>query len=587
MAELMFPDIGGSFREGQAFGTRQRLVQQDEQRRSGLSRLASQAYGAPQEQRTSLLSQMAALDPAAAAQQEQQFASGDDRRLQKLGTAARYLESARLSGDPAKLQGAWNATRPMLAQEMPDARFPDQWDDATMAPLLYQALAATGGTGIGGNVQSTYINADGIRMAIMRDGSQRPLGEAENRLQLRDQPGIAPGAFDPRKGTLAPVNEVGAPRSAPASAPPAAPPNVTIDPSLPPEIQADIRANPQKWEAASTRGQATGQIEPGNIDLNSRPIVRNPDGSISTVRSMSVNIDGQEVLIPTVSDDGRVLSDQDAIAEYQRTGRHLGKFSSPEAATRYAEQLHQSQAAQYVPRAQQAAQPSPTGVAAARPEMNAGETERLRLAQEANRRAEEAANIAAYTRQLGNAPAGFRFKPDGTLEPIPGGPKPAGATATEDERKASGWVNQARNAFQNMEAALRDDPNANEPGIIESYAPIEELRNRSRSDARQRYVNGASSFSEAALRAATGAGVNKEEAEQKIRELTPQRGDTPGVRQQKRSAMEVYLKSLEQRAGRALQAVPGAPAGPTAGTVQDGYRFRGGNPADPNSWERI
>ena len=38
----------------------------------------------------------------------------------------------------------------------------------------------------------------------------------------------------------------------------------------------------------------------GNIDLTSRPSFRNADGSISTVGSASYNIDGKEVLLPTV-----------------------------------------------------------------------------------------------------------------------------------------------------------------------------------------------------------------------------------------------------------------------------------------------
>lgn len=94
-----------------------------------------------------------------------------------------------------------------------------------------------------------------------------------------------------------------------------------------------------------------GQIEKGNIDLNNRPIVRNSDGSISTVRSISITEGKVTVLIPTVIRDkkgrGKVVSDRDAIRHYQRSGEHLGKFSSSGDADRYAEQLHNQQAAQY------------------------------------------------------------------------------------------------------------------------------------------------------------------------------------------------------------------------------------------------
>jgi hypothetical protein len=95
-----------------------------------------------------------------------------------------------------------------------------------------------------------------------------------------------------------------------------------------------------------TRVQAnpTGMAESGNIDLYRRPIVKNQDGSVSTVRSMSINVDGKEVLIPTVAEDGsRILSDDEAVEQYKRTGKQLGVFDTPEDANAYAEQLHKQQ----------------------------------------------------------------------------------------------------------------------------------------------------------------------------------------------------------------------------------------------------
>lgn len=98
--------------------------------------------------------------------------------------------------------------------------------------------------------------------------------------------------------------------------------------------------------------EVPGMIEPGNIDLSGRPVVRNADGSISTVRSISVEMDGKEYLIPTVSEDGKILSEDDAVKQFKETGKHLGVFDSPEDATAYARQLHEDQENLYAPQQQ-------------------------------------------------------------------------------------------------------------------------------------------------------------------------------------------------------------------------------------------
>lgn len=87
-----------------------------------------------------------------------------------------------------------------------------------------------------------------------------------------------------------------------------------------------------------------GQVEAGNIDLTNRPQVKNSDGKISTVRSIGVNFgDGVETVIPTVSEDGRIMTDEEAKAQYRRTKKHLGKFKTVEQAGEFAQLLHKQQ----------------------------------------------------------------------------------------------------------------------------------------------------------------------------------------------------------------------------------------------------
>ena len=88
----------------------------------------------------------------------------------------------------------------------------------------------------------------------------------------------------------------------------------------------------------------TGQFGKGNIDLNNRQVVHNKDGSISTEYSFSFYDEdtGKEVLIPSVV-NGRVVTEDQAINHYYKTGEYLGMFDTPEEADEYAEMLHNRQ----------------------------------------------------------------------------------------------------------------------------------------------------------------------------------------------------------------------------------------------------
>jgi hypothetical protein len=111
------------------------------------------------------------------------------------------------------------------------------------------------------------------------------------------------------------------------------------------QIVAIALANARRHPRADGGGLdgPSDQIEPGNINLYDRPTVRNPDGTTSSVRSMSFGTDRGEVLVPTITDDGRNMNFDQARQQYHDTGRHLGIFRTPDAATGYAQWLHGQQ----------------------------------------------------------------------------------------------------------------------------------------------------------------------------------------------------------------------------------------------------
>lgn len=105
-------------------------------------------------------------------------------------------------------------------------------------------------------------------------------------------------------------------------------------------------ANPPLGETLYVVGSPPGLLTTGTLDLLHRPIVVDPDGGYSTVRSITIDDGGVFVLLPTVIGN-RIVGNQEAINHYTATGDHLGKFSTEIAADTYAITLHEEQAEVY------------------------------------------------------------------------------------------------------------------------------------------------------------------------------------------------------------------------------------------------
>jgi hypothetical protein len=247
MANMLSPLEALSYVQQQGEMGRQRGQQNQ------LAQLAGQSYTAQPDQQQAILGQMAAINPQAAQATQQQFQGQEDRRMQKLAGAARYLEQARQTNNPQAVQGAWNAVRPMLTREMPQGQFPEQWDDATMAPTLYQVLAQTGG-GAQGQVQSVRVGDDGYYYNVMRDGRFVNTGVRSNpNIKVLEQEGQVPIGIVTSGGVAGQTIPLGA-----AQTP--QPQGAYIDPSLPPEVQAQIR-----------QSLSSGQEPPGQMVFGGQP----------------------------------------------------------------------------------------------------------------------------------------------------------------------------------------------------------------------------------------------------------------------------------------------------------------------------
>jgi len=104
-------------------------------------------------------------------------------------------------------------------------------------------------------------------------------------------------------------------------------------------------------------------------------------------------------------------------------------------------------------------------------------------------------------------------------------------------------------------------------------------------------------FITAILRKESGAAIGQDEFEREDKKYFPQVFDSPEVLAQKKQARQTAIEAMKIQAGPGAKEIEkfgagsktsAAPSGPPKiGSVQEGYKFKGGDPADPKNWEKL
>lgn len=167
-------------------------------------------------------------------------------------------------------------------------------------------------------------------------------------------------------------------------------------------------------------------------------------------------------------------------------------------------------------------------------------------------------SMDAANGQAGKAPAGYRFKADGALEFIPGGPADPARNGekmpSEGERKAATLLQRLNGSQAQLSAVLEGTPGAAKPELIPSM--IGKLAgstpaNIATSGPRQQVEAAQLDMLDAALTLGTGAAYTKEQLEGYRKSYFPQLGDDKKTVADKQARLQNVIEAAKIAAGRA------------------------------------
>lgn len=537
-AAIEKPDLLGSFRQGQVFGQQMTAANKERQDNEALRGLAPQIIAGDPE----AFAQGAVISPDAA----NKYQSAGDAQLKRLKGAIDFIDSAK---DTAMKEAYYQQVRPYLARfgQEPPATF------AEAAPKMEEARARISMIGQEtGKVFAQKIGQDGFIYNTMADGRMVNTGvKADRQMWLRDQPGIAPGLVT-KEGTIMPLAE---------GAPPTAQPG-----AVPMQSQSD-----EQLYALATQMTQAGMPQP-------------------QVEAWLT----QQLAAPRAAETGG-------------GGGGMGAMPAPAAEAPAAPAQRPWTANTPSPYGNA----MPTGAAAARPAISPAEQQRLALAQEANARAAQAGERADRVFETSQARAGIPagYEPDGQggVRPMRGGPADPAVIAQTAAAKGGGsektrkeiatksvQVQAAQRRIQRISQAVENI--ANNP--IMDGGPVDAKALQYTPEG-QELISATAGLMPVltALTRVPGVGAQSDLETRLANLQMPSLEFPPEVNRRTLIELNLFMRDLGNAysslaTGRvpipAEQGNAVAPsAGPQPGAVQDGYRFRGGNPADPNSWERI